>query len=124
MADYESKVAESSRKFTARERIKFQDLADAVSLDTAAEDGAITFAVKDYAILQIHNEHSEDKDYIKYVLEAEDGTLYVTGSESFWRSFINIYNEMKDEDEAWELKVFKKDSTNYKGKKFITCTIK
>lgn len=123
MANYESKVVEASRELTAKERIRFKDLADAVSIDTATADGAITFAVKDYAIVKIHNENSEDKDYTKYVLEAEDGTLYVTGSESFWKSFIDIYTEMQGEDEAWELKVFKKDSANYKGKQFITCSI-
>ena len=123
MANYESKVVEASRELTAKERIRFKDLADAVSIDSATENGAIQFAVKDYAIVKIHNENSEDKDYTKYALEAEDGTLYVTGSESFWKSFIDIWSEMDGEDEAWELKVFKKDSANYKGKQFITCTI-
>lgn len=123
MANYESKVVEASRELTAKERIRFKDLSDAVSIDSATADGAITFAVKDYAIVKIHNENSEDKDYTKYVLEAEDGTLYVTGSESFWKSFIDIYTEMQGEDEKWELKVFKKDSANYKGKQFITCSI-
>ena len=123
MANYESKVVEASRELTAKERIRFKDLTDAISIDTATADGAIQFAVKDYAIVKIHNENSEDKDYTKYVLEAEDGTLYVTGSESFWKSFIDIYTEMQGENEAWELKVFKKDSANYKGKQFITCSI-
>lgn len=123
MANYESRVVEASRELTAKERIKFKDVTDAVSIDEATADGAITIAVKDYAIVKIHNENSEDKDYTKYVLEAQDGTLYVTGSESFWKAFIDIYTEMQGEDEAWELKVFKKDSANYKGKQFITCSI-
>ena len=123
MANYESKVVEASRELTAKERIRFKDLSDAVSIDSATADGAITFAVKDYAIVKIHNENSEDKDYTKYVVEAEDGTLYATGSESFWKSFIDIYTEMQGEDEKWELKVSKKDSANYKGKQFITCSI-
>lgn len=123
MADYNAEIKEASRQLTARERIKFKDLTDAISLDAATTDGPITFAVKDYAIVAVHNEKSDNKDYTKYVIEAEDGTLYVTGSESFWKSFKGIYDEMAEETEKWELKVYRQDSKNYKGKQFITCSI-
>ena len=123
MTDYRAEVSESSRQLTARERIKFKDLTDAVSIDEATKDAPLIIAVKDYAIVKVHNENSDNKDYTKYVLEDNDGNLYATGSESFWKSFIGIWNEMAEETEAWELKIYKKDSANYKGKQFITCSI-
>lgn len=123
MTDYKAEVAESSRQLTARERIKFKDLTDAVSIDEATKDAPLIIAVKDYAIVKVHNENSDNKDYTKYVLEDNDGNLYATGSESFWKSFIGIWNEMAEETEAWQLKIYKKDSANYKGKQFITCSI-
>ena len=123
MAEYEAKVIEASRQLTAKERIKFKDLTDAVSIDEATKDGAISISVKDYAIIQVHNENSDNKDYKKYVLEDNNGTLYATGSESFWKSFMDIWTEMAEESEEWELKIYKKDSANYKGKQFITCSI-
>lgn len=123
MADYKAEVREASKQLTARERIKFKDLTDAIGLDSATAEGAITFVPKNYAIIAVHNEKSDNKDYTKYVIEAEDGTLYVTGSESFWKSFKGIYDEMADETEEWSLKVYRKDSANYKGKQFLTCSI-
>lgn len=123
MSDYRAEVVESSRQLTARERIRFKDLTDAVSIDTATKDEAIVISVKDYAIVKVHNENSDNKEYTKYVLEDKEGTLYATGSESFWKSFIDIWTEMEHEDEEWKLKIYKKDSANYKGKQFITCSI-
>lgn len=123
MAEYKAEVAESSRQLTARERIKFKDLTDAISIDEATKDEPLIITVKDYAIVKVHNENSDNKDYTKYVLEDSEGNLYATGSESFWKSFIDIWSEMAEETEEWKLKIYKKDSANYKGKQFITCSI-
>lgn len=123
MAEYKAEVAESSRQLTARERIKFKDLTDAISIDEATKDEPLKISVKDYAIVKVHNENSDNKDYTKYVLEDSEGNLYATGSESFWKSFIDIWSEMAEETEEWKLKIYKKDSANYKGKQFITCSI-
>ena len=34
-----------------------------------------------------------------------------------------IYDEMYGEEETWAIKAYKLDSKNYKGKKFLTCSI-
>ena len=34
-----------------------------------------------------------------------------------------LYEEMKDEDEEWAIKVYRLPSKNYKGKEFITCSV-
>ena len=123
MAQYEAKVSEASRELTAREKIRFKDITATVSIDLATSNEPLIIEPTGYAVIDVHNEKSENPDYKKYVVEAADGELYSTGSESFWKSFMDIYNEMAGEDEKWQLKIFRKDSNNYKGKQFITCTI-
>ena len=124
MNGYSVEIAESSKELSAKERIKLKDTSDAIKLDeiTATEKEVLITPVA-YAILNIHNEKSDNKDYKNYIIEDEDGTKYVTGSESFWSTFENIYTEMKDETEAWQIKAYRLPSKNYNGKVFLSCSI-
>ena len=126
MTNYSVKVVESSKELTKKETVMFKDLSDAIILSEFIDehDGAIIIDVEAYVELAIHNEKAKDeqnKDYTNYVVVDKNGTRYYTGSESFWSSFMNIWNEMNDSTEEWSLKVYKKQS---KGKKdFITCSV-
>ena len=121
MANYESKIIDSAKELTARERLKFKDSNDATALDAATDEGEVYITPVNYAIVEVHNDASPNKEYHKYVIVDADGTFYTTGSESFWRSFKSIWDEMFGEDEDWKVKVFKRDGKS--GKKFITCSI-
>lgn len=123
MTGYSVEIKESSRELSAKERIALKDTSDATKLDVACDEGAVIIEPVAYAVLGIHNEKSDNKDYNNYVIIDKDGQKYVTGSESFWSSFMDIYNEMQGEDESWSIKAYKLDSKNYKGKKFLTCSI-
>ena len=124
MTGYSVTIKETSCQLTAKQRIAIKDTTSAHKLDeaTANADYIIIYPSL-WAVLAIHNEKSDDLDYENYVLVDRDGTKYVTGSKSFWSSFMDIYNEMKDEDEEWGIKVYRVESKNYKGKQFITCSI-
>ena len=123
MEGYKVTIKETSRNLTARERIIMKDTTNAVKLDEAANEiGGVNITVMDYAVLAIHNEKSEDKDYENYVIRSTDGTKYVTGSPSFWNAFMEIAEEMVDEGE-YTINVYKIDSKNYKGKQFLTCSL-
>lgn len=124
MIGYSVEVKETSRQLTAKQRIAIKDTTDAIKLDTACDE-AISIEIEpvDYAVLAIHNEKSDNVDYENYVIIDKNGDKYVTGSTSFWNSFMDIYNEMQGEEEAWSIKAYKLDSKNYKGKKFLTCSI-
>lgn len=124
MDDYKVSIKEVSRELTARERIMLKDTSNAVKLDMAA-NGATTLIIEPaaYAVLNIHNEKSDNKDYNNYIIMATDGTKYVTGSPSFWTAFKEIWDEMENEDEAFSIVVYKMESKNYKGKQFLTCSI-
>lgn len=129
MTGYEVTIAEASRQLSAKERVALKDTSNAVSLDTAvdsATDGKILINPVDYVVLSIHNDNAkegENKDYTNYVIVADDGTKYVTGSDAFFSSFKSIFDEMENETEEWAIECYKKPSKNYTGKGFITCSI-
>lgn len=123
MTGYEVEVAEVSKELTGKQKIQLKDTTDCVRLDNATKEAPVIIDVDFWAELHIHNEKSDDKDYKNYVVVAKDGTRYVTGSESFWSSFRNIFDDMEADGEEWQLKVYRMPSKNRQGKDFITCSI-
>lgn len=123
MADYSVTISEASRELSAKERIAFKDTTACTKLDEVTAVEPITIYPIAYAVLDIHNEKSDDKDYKNYVIVDKDNEKYVTGSNSFFNSFMEIYSEMENEDEEWGIKIYRAPSKNYSGKSFITCTI-
>lgn len=127
MEGYSVKVRECSKELTAKEKIAIKDFTNAVALDSAITDDTPIIVNPDYyAILDVHNEHSQnDKDYTKYIIVDKSGTKYVTGSNSFFTSFIDIFTEMSAEapGEDYAIECYRRPSQNYKGKSFLTCSI-
>ena len=126
--EYSATIRETSMELTKKEKIAFKDLSDAYSLDsivTESDDKIITPV--GYVIIDVHNEKSDNKDYTKFVIIDDNGNKYVTGSESFFDSFIDIWCDMIGEDEKpeedFEIKIYKKPSKNFSGKSFLTCSI-
>lgn len=125
MKGYEVKIKESSVELTAKERIKVKDLSNAVKLDSACEEGSVMITPDYFVILDIHNEKSDNKDYTNLMIADKSGQKFATGSPSFIDSFMDIWEEMQESapDEDFSIEVYKLDSKNYKGKKFLTCSI-
>lgn len=123
MTGYSVEIKETSKQLSAKERIAIKDKSNAIKLDIECEEDGVIITPVAFAILSIHNEKSDNKDYENYVITDKEGTKYVTGSESFWNAFISIWDEMQNEEEEWGIKAYKLDSKNYKGKKFLTCSI-
>ena len=123
MNGYSVSIKETSRNLTAKERIAIKDTTSAVKLDEATQVESVTINPSMYAVLSIHNDKSDNPDYENYIVVDKNGTNFVTGSQSFWTSFIDIWVEMENEDEEWSVLVYRHPSKNYKGKEFITCAI-
>ena len=123
MAQYEAKVISASRELTVRERIRAKDLGNAVALDKATDDGSVVIDFDYYAELQVHNERSKNPDYTKIVIVDKAGNKFVTGSESFKRALIEILEETEGEDIDVQIEAYKRQSKNYAGKAFITCSL-
>lgn len=123
MTGYNVEVVETSKQLTGKQKIQLKDTTDCVRLDKATQEGEVLIDVDFWAELHIHNEKSDDKDYKNFVVVDKNGTRYVTGSESFWSSFLNIFDDMKAVGEEWKLKVYRMPSKNRQGKDFITCSV-
>ncbi len=129
MKGYKATVRECSKELTVKERIMLKDTSNAESLDILTQeanfnDQKVIINVDYYATLDIHNEKSDNKDYINFIVVDKDGKKYVTGSQSFISSFTDIVEEMTEAGETdIVIEVYRKESKNYKGKDFITCSI-
>lgn len=124
--DYSVVISEVSQELTAKERIMLKDTTNAIKLDelTQETDEKVIISPAIYAVLDIHNEKSEqNKDYKNFIIIDKSGKKYVTSSESFWNSFMDIANEMAGETEEWSIEVYRVPSKNFKGKEFLNCSI-
>lgn len=128
MTGYSVNVVSTSKDLSPKEKVMIKDTTDCVRMDEATQESAVIIDVDYWAELSVHNEKAEDKDYANYVVVDKNGTRYVTGSTSFWNTFMNIWDEMCDlegdeKSEPWSLKVYRRDSKNRAGKQFITCSV-
>ena len=87
--DYNATIRECSKELSARERVLIKDTTNAIPLDEATSDSDSPLVISPdfYAVLDVHNEKSDNKDYTKYILVDKNGNKFVTGSDSFWNSF-------------------------------------
>ena len=124
---FEVKIIETSMELTHKEKVMLKDTSRAFKLDEVCDSGnEIQIKPVGYARLSVHNEKADKPDYEQILVIDESGEKYITGSSSFCRSFSEIWDEMvndADEKEEWSLIIYKKDSKNYKGKQFLTCSI-
>lgn len=122
MEGYSVTILEAPENLTARDRVKVKDFSAAVQFDKAVNGEDKLVVDVDYVCkLGVHNEKSKEKDYIKYVYVDKGGTMFVSGSESLYTSYIDIKSEMGDE--PFQIEVYRLESKNYNGKTFLTCTI-
>lgn len=128
-SNYSATILDASRELTAREKVMFKDTQNAISMNDFAEQAkaenakAIIENIKDYVHITVHNDKSDDKDYDNYIIVDGNGDKYVTGSQAFWNSFMNIYEEMKNESEPWSIQLNLIPSKNFKGKNVLTCSL-
>lgn len=126
MTNYTASITESSKELSTREKIKLKDLTSAIAIDTVVEpEKPLVIAPDFYARLSIHNEKlpENEQDYATMVIVDKSGTKYYTGSDSAISSFADIFDEMIETAEPFEIEFYKKESKNYSGKHFITCSL-
>ena len=118
---YKITIQECSRELTAQERIKLKDTKNATKLDEATADGVFRVDVFDFAVLQVE---TDSNSYHQYMIISPDGEKYVTGSDSFYSAFRNIYDELAaDGVTQFTIDIYKMPSKNYAGKSFLTCSL-
>ena len=125
MAEFKSEIITASKDLTVIEAIKLKDLADAENINGIVDAaGNIDITVKMYAKVRVHNERSDDQEYEQLVILADDGRKYYTGSKSFMESFESLADELAEHG-IFEFTVhcFGRESKNYKGRYFLTCSL-
>ena len=127
-SNYTATLREASREFSAKERVMFKDLQNATpAVDFAKEcreqNGRAIIDVKDWAIIDIHNESADNTDYTVYLFVDENSNKYYTSSEPCWNAFTNIFSEMKDTNEEWGIEYNLIPSKKYSGKEILTCSL-
>lgn len=126
MTNYTTSIIESSKELSVREKIKLKDLTSAIAIDKVVEpEKPLVIAPDFYANLSIHNEKlpENEQDYSTMVIVDQSGTKYYTGSDSAISSFVDIFADMSETGEPFEIEFYKKESKNYSGKHFITCSL-
>lgn len=133
--EYEVAITGSSlEKIRGTERLRYTNFAGMVQLDDIASDDGIKTAldITGYVECHVHNDKSDTPEYDKLVLIAKDGGLYLTGSDSFKRGFIEIFEALTDDfvedgispqDRVYPIVAFKSPSKNIKGKTFLCCGV-
>ena len=124
-ANYKAQVIEASKELTGKEKVAVKNFADMIQIDEATKetDAGLLINVAWTAQVSVYNEKADNQDYIKYVYVDKDGTMYISGSEPLYRQYCDIAEDMKGEEEEWGIKIIRKESSNYKGKDFLTCVI-
>lgn len=127
MGEYSAKVVEviGFKELTGKEKVALKNFADMIQLDevTQEHEEGVLINVDFVAVIEVHNEKADTKDYQKQVYVDKDGQMYISGSESLFRQYKSIYEDMEGDPEGWGIKVIRKESANYKGKDFLTCVI-
>lgn len=133
--EYEVTITGSSlEKIRGTERLRYTNFAGMVQLDDIISDDGVKTAldITGYVECHVHNDKSDTAEYDKLVLIAKDGELYLTGSDSFKRGFIEIFEALTDDfvedgiapqDRVYPILAFKAPSKNIKGKTFLCCAV-
>lgn len=125
--DYEVVIRECSKELDKREKVKLKLLANATLINEM--ENKSTIKVQYSAVLDVHNEHvrkGEKTDYVVYVFVDADGNMYQTSSESFYKQYKLIEEEM--EGEEFSIIVLRQKSATQKSSngeqaEFLTCDI-
>lgn len=122
---YKAELVSATRELSAKERVAVKMFIGAEQLDelTKRDENGVLIDIDYVAVVEVYNEKSDNKNYNKYVYVDKDGTMYISGSETLYRTYEEIAEEMEGEQEPWSIKVIRMESTNYKGKDFLTCML-
>ena len=122
---YSVEITGASKELTAREKIYYKKYDDAIKLDEVITEDGTKFIITpvEYVCLSVFNEKAKSQNYDVIVIKTVDGTRYSTGSNSFISAFLDIFNEIGNDEEPFEIEIYKRPSKNFTGKCFITCNL-
>lgn len=118
MGVYESKIIESSKELTKRERVRFKDYTQFPTLPVLLDEAPDFCFEPDFdVVLSVHNEkvkEGQKTDYEIYLFVTKTGDVFYTGSASFFDSYRDIISDMQGESD-FMIGAKKIQSKNYTG---------
>ena len=128
MEGYKAKVVDSWKELSVKEKIAYKETDAYDKLDEmVTPDTPLVVSLENYITIHVENPASENPEYNQYLVVTTEGDVYVTSSDTFDSSIKSILEEIDEagEDEVgeWQLKIYKRESNNFKGKHFLTCSI-
>lgn len=121
---YSAQVVNATKKLTGRQMVALRNFSDMVQLNDLTKENDVIIDIDYVACVKVHNEKSDNKDYMKYVFVANDGTKYITGSEPMYREYIDIKEALEagGDTDPISIKVMRKQSKNNQND-FLTCIL-
>lgn len=121
-------ILQSQKELSAVEKIRVKDTAGATKLDAfVPETEHVIIGITNIVQMHVTNDKLTDPEYDVCLCIGEDGTNYITGSESFISSVSSIIDDLADsglEYDVFDLEVYKLPSKNYQGRSFIKASLK
>lgn len=120
--EYQAKVTEViGKELTKKEMFSVSRFSRCVDVSSLlSEQEVIVKDVQTVAIVEVHNEKSDNTDYKKMVVIGADGSRYLTGSETAIREMMDIMEYMADDEESFDVTFVTRPSNNFKDRDFIT----
>lgn len=126
---FEIKIIETYKPLSTLQRISTKRLQSATKIDEELDiNKSCVINADNYVILRVttDNPKFDTPEYDVLVIIDTNGEKYITSSEYAIRSFIEIVEELRSEDEsisAYAYSFSREESNNYKGKYYILCNI-
>ena len=79
MEGYKVTVVSASIELSKKDKIRISDTTGAIAIDKATQDGELVIDPAYWAVLEVHNEKSQDKDYRNFIIADKNGLKFRTG---------------------------------------------
>lgn len=126
-------IKASSKELTKKEQLRYRDVSNATKINTLVTGNEpLKIAPTMWVLLHTINEHAksdQNREYDTLVVVDANGESYYTGSDSFYSSFMEIWDVMYEAGdngnpaEPFEIAVKKIPSANREGQAFIKAFI-
>ena len=115
MEGYKCDIIYELKELSPLEKVKIKHLQGAIKIDEALKEGNLMIDVDNVVAIEVFNEMSESKQYIKYVYIDKDGEMYTSGSKSLFSEIISLCEDLKGISDFCKVMVITQPSKNYSG---------
>lgn len=122
--EYSAQVVNATKELTGRQMVALRNFSGMKQLNDLTKENDVIIDIDYVACVKVHNEKSDNKDYMKYVFVDNNGTMFITGSEPLYREYADIKEALETggDTDPISIKVMRKASKNNQNE-FLTCIL-